>query len=129
MDSIRGKQYGRISCRKNDVGNVLVDATAKVADSAVLGPNVVVGPGVEVGEGARIKNSILYAGSKVGASAWLDHTIVGWKSTVGRWARIEGLSCLGEDVHVKEEVFLNSVIVLPNKTIAENVLEKGKILM
>ncbi len=36
--------------------------------------------------------------------AWLHSTIVGWKSTIGRWTRLEGVSVLGEDVQISDEV-------------------------
>ena len=42
--------------------------------------------------------------------AWLNTTIVGWKSSVGRWARLEGVSVLGEDVQISDEVCCDLLI-------------------
>jgi len=39
--------------------------------------------------------------------------------------RIEGLTVLGEDVKIKDELFINGCSVLPHKTISQNVTEKG----
>lgn len=82
------------------------------------------------------------------AHAWIHSTIVGWQSTVGEWvsrthnglllidvsahlppflctlsslavqARLEGVCVLGEDVEVKDELYLNGARVLPHKSIA-----------
>ena len=42
-------------------------------------------------------------------------SILGWRSTVGRWTRVEGCSVLGEDVHVGSEIFVNGALILPHK--------------
>ena len=46
--------------------------------------------------------------------------IVGWQSRVGQWARCENVTVLGEDVKVKDEIYLNGVRVLPHKSIKES---------
>lgn len=91
-----------------------------ICSSPQLGPNVSIGEGVTVGEGVRLRESIVLHGAtlQVGTPAcaprswregephglfaltshcpvWQEHTcvlhsIVGWGSTVGRWARVEG---------------------------------------
>uniref|UniRef100_A0A8C0S1I4 GDP-mannose pyrophosphorylase A n=1 Tax=Canis lupus familiaris TaxID=9615 RepID=A0A8C0S1I4_CANLF len=71
-------------------GNVYIHPTAKVAPSAVLGPNVSIGEGVTVGEGVRLRESIVLHGATLQEHTCVLHTIVGWGSTVGRWARVEG---------------------------------------
>lgn len=43
--------------------------------------------------------------------------------------RIEGLSVLGEDVEIKNELFINAVIIMPHKTISQNISEKYTIIM
>lgn len=49
--------------------------------------------------------------------------IVGWKSVVGRWVRMEGITVLGEDVIVKDELYINGGQVLPHKNISTSVPE------
>ncbi|CAB4377195.1 unnamed protein product [Rhizophagus irregularis] len=74
-------------------GDVLVDPTAKI-------------------EGARVKDF-----------AWVKNSIVGWHSTLGRWTRLEGVSVLGDDVTVNEEIYVNGGCILPHKSISTNITE------
>ena len=60
----------------------------------------------------------------VNESAFVDNSIIGWKSKVGKWARIESFSFLGEDVNIANEITLNEAVVLPNVTVKVNVNEK-----
>lgn len=47
---------------------------------------------------------------------------------LGRWARLENECVLGEDVVVKDEIYLNGAQVLPNKSISANVPERVVIM-
>ena len=42
---------------------------------------------------------------------------------------MEFKSVIGEDVHVRPEVFLNGSIVLPHKEIKESIMDPGTIIM
>ena len=42
---------------------------------------------------------------------------------VGRWVRMENVCVLGEDVSVKDEIYLNGGKVLPHKSIGSSVTE------
>ncbi len=109
-------------------GNVLIDATAKIGKGAKIGPNVTIGPNVVIGEGVRIQRSVILANSIVKDHAWVKSTIVGWNSEVGRWARLEGVTVLGDDVKVKDEIYVNGGKVLPHKTISSNVEHEAIIM-
>jgi len=63
----------------------------------------------------------------VNNSAYIDNSIIGWKSQIGQWSRIENNSILGEEVVVHPEVSLNAAIVLPNVPVKVNV--KDSIIM
>jgi mannose-1-phosphate guanylyltransferase len=110
-------------------GDVMIHATAKVAPTALLGPNVVIGPGCVVEDGARISRSTLLEGAAVKAHAYVSSSIIGWSSTVGKWARVENSSVIGEDVQVGDEVCLNGTIVLPHKGIKDSFYTPGAIVM
>ena len=110
-------------------GNVLIHASARVAPGAVLGPDVVVGPHCVVEEGARLISASLLEGAVVKAHAYVDRAIVGGKSTVGSWARVEGNTVLGEDVQVADGVLVNGALVLPHKAVRESIHAKGHIIM
>jgi len=50
----------------NIIGNVIIHESAKLAETALVGPNVAIGEGCTVGEGVRLKNCVLLPGSIVG---------------------------------------------------------------
>ncbi|TGZ82082.1 mannose-1-phosphate guanylyltransferase [Ascodesmis nigricans] len=102
-------------------GNVLIDPSAKIGKNCRIGPNVTIGPNVVVGDGVRLQRCVILENSKIKDHAWIKSTIVGWNSTVGRWARLENVSVLGDDVTVADEVYVNGGCVLPHKTIKTNI--------
>ncbi|XP_019493834.1 PREDICTED: mannose-1-phosphate guanyltransferase alpha isoform X1 [Hipposideros armiger] len=130
------------------LGNVYIHPTAKVAPSAVLGPNVSIGEGVTVGEGVRLRESIVLHGATLQEHTCVLHSIVGWGSTVGRWARVEGtpndpnpndprahmdseslfkdgkllpaITILGCRVRIPAEVLILNSIVLPHKELSRS---------
>ena len=66
---------------------------------------------------------------KIGSYSWINGSILGWRSRVGRWVRIEGMTILGENICVKDELFLNAVVVLPHKELKESQFEENKIIL
>jgi mannose-1-phosphate guanylyltransferase len=128
LASLRAKAPGALASGPHIVGNVLIHPSATVAPTARLGPDVVVGEDCVVEDGARLNNCSLLRGARVKAHALVLRSIVGWASTVGRWARVEGGSVLGEDVAVGDEVLLNGALVLPHKALRENIY-KPQIIM
>ncbi|KAA6411040.1 MAG: mannose-1-phosphate guanyltransferase [Lasallia pustulata] len=102
-------------------GNVLVDPSAKIGKNCRIGPNVTIGPNVVIGDGVRLQRCVLLAGSKIKDHAWVKSTIVGWNSTIGRWARLENVSVLGDDVTIGDEIYVNGGSILPHKSIKQNV--------
>jgi len=102
------------------VAPVMMHPTAKIGKGCKIGPNVSLGPGVTVGDGARLQRCAILDNSKVKGHAWIHSAIVGWRSVVGEWARLEGVCVLGEDVEVKEELYLNGARVLPHKSITQS---------
>jgi mannose-1-phosphate guanylyltransferase len=59
----------------------------------------------------------------------VSDSIIGWNNKIGRWSRIDGLSVFGEDVEIKDEIFINGVFILPHKSVSATILEKGSIIM
>jgi len=105
------------------VGNVMIHPSAKIGQNCRIGPNVVVGPEVVLEDGVCVKRSTLLKGATVRQHSWLDSCIIGWSCTVGRWVRMENVCVLGEDVTVKDEIYLNGGKVLPHKSIGTSVTE------
>lgn len=58
----------------------------------------------------------------------IDKSIIGWDSKIGSWCRVENQCVLGEDVGVKNELYLNGATVLPHKEIKESVQTPSIIL-
>lgn len=82
------------------VGPVYIDKQAKIAATAVIGPNVSIGPGCIVGEGVRIKEAILLRDVVVKDHVCILNAIIGWSSRIGEWSRVQGSSSNGGDEHV-----------------------------
>eukprot|EP01116_Phalansterium_solitarium_P010545 TRINITY_DN2542_c0_g2_i2.p1 TRINITY_DN2542_c0_g2~~TRINITY_DN2542_c0_g2_i2.p1 ORF type:complete len:408 (+),score=24.40 TRINITY_DN2542_c0_g2_i2:126-1349(+) len=144
LEQLRAQAPGHLATRPNAyaggagagaqiVGNVLIHPTAKVHPTAKLGPNVAIGKNVVVGEGARISHSIVLEGAEIKSHACVLNSIIGWRSVVGQWARLEGVpdfvsekfrSCgitiLGAGTSVADEIVVRRCIVLPHKDIGAN---------
>ncbi|XP_012280710.1 mannose-1-phosphate guanyltransferase beta isoform X2 [Orussus abietinus] len=123
LTSLRQKSPEKLYSGKGVVGNVLVDPTATIGDDCRIGPNVTIGPGVVLSDGCCIKRCTLLKSAVIKEHAWLDGCIIGWKSVVGRWVRMEGITVLGENVIVKDELYINGGQVLPHKSISASVQE------
>jgi mannose-1-phosphate guanylyltransferase len=102
-------------------GNVMVHPTAKIGKNCRIGPNVTVGPGVVIGDGVRLQRCVLLENSKVKDHAWIKSAIVGWNSSIGRWARLENITVLGDDVTIADEIYVNGGSILPHKEIKVNI--------
>lgn len=111
----------------NISGNVHVHGSAYVHRDAFIGPNVSIAAGVCVGAGARLRDCIVLEDVKISEHACVRQAILGWRSKLGKWSRVEGagrysdrlgVSILGESVVVQDEGIVVNCIVLPNKTLS-----------
>jgi mannose-1-phosphate guanylyltransferase len=109
-------------------GRVLTDENTIIEDGAEIGPNVILGKNVIVRAGAKLKNTVVLQNSIIDSHSFIDRSIIGWNSRVGKWCRIKGLSILGEDVSVANEVEIDSSLILPNVAIKKDI-EKNSIIM
>ncbi|XP_025107194.1 mannose-1-phosphate guanyltransferase beta-A-like [Pomacea canaliculata] len=128
LTSLRQKQPEQLYTGPGVVGNVLIDPTAKIGKNCRIGPNVTIGPDVVIEDGVCIKRCTVMRGACIHSHSWLESSIIGWRCVVGNWVRIENVSVLGEDVIVKDELYVNGGNILPHKSIAESVPEP-KIIM
>lgn len=109
-------------------GNVIVHPSAKIGSGCLIGPDVVIGEGCVINDGARLRRSTLLPGSKIGKHAYVAGSIIGWHSKIGNWARVDEGSVFGEDVTVKDELLVESSIVLPHKGVKKS-LTAGSIVL
>nr|CAD1820791.1 unnamed protein product [Ananas comosus var. bracteatus] len=117
LEHLRAKSPSILAVGGNIIGNVLIDETAVIGEGCSIGPDVAVGRGCVVEPGVRLSSCTLMKGVRVRRSAHVSGSIVGWHSTVGESAHVGNMAILGEDVHVRETMFLNGVMVLPHKEI------------
>lgn len=110
-------------------GNVLVDPTAIIGEGTVLGPNVSIDRDVVIGKGCRLQNCAIMSGVVVSDFSWIASSILGWQSSIGKWVRVEGITVVGENVHIQDECFVNGAYILPHKTITESISKPGAIIM
>lgn len=87
----------------------------------MIGPNVVIGPNCKIGKGVRLQRCAVLPGVRIKDHAWVRSSILGWNSTVGKWARLDNITVLGDDVTVKDELFVNGASVLPHKSISASI--------
>ena len=76
-----------------------VDDAAEIHPGATVRRSVI-GPGAVVAEGSRVCDSVVMAGSRIGEGAVVDGSLVGRNATVGRDARVLGLSVVGHGAEV-----------------------------
>lgn len=129
LNYLKSKNSPLVASGPNIIGNVLIHPEAKVHPDAVIGPNVSIGRGCVVDSGARIQNSCLMSNSTVGSNSWLSGTIIGWRSKVGKWVRIESLTVVAGDCTISDELYINSAMILPNKDVKTSLPDKGQIIM
>ena len=102
-------------------GNVICHPTAKIGKNCRIGPNVTIGPNCVIGDGVRLQRCVLLENSRVKDHAWIKSTIVGWNSSIGKWARLENVCVLGDDVTIGDEIYVNGGSILPHKSIKQNI--------
>ncbi|KAJ8628977.1 hypothetical protein MRB53_022300 [Persea americana] len=115
------------------IGDVYIHPSAKVHATAKIGPNVSISANAHIGAGARLISCIILDDVEIKENAVVIHAIVGWKSSIGKWSRVQGqgdytaklgITILGEAVTVEDEVVVINCIVLPNKTLNMSVQEE-----
>jgi len=123
LDSLKSKKNNQLAKDPCIVGSAIVDPSAKIGANCRIGPNVTIGPDVVIEDGVCIKRCTVLKGAHISSHSWLESCIIGWRCKVGRWVRMENVTVLGEDVIVKDEIYINGGKVLPHKSIANSVPE------
>eukprot|EP01087_Luapelamoeba_hula_P000638 TRINITY_DN1047_c3_g1_i2.p1 TRINITY_DN1047_c3_g1~~TRINITY_DN1047_c3_g1_i2.p1 ORF type:complete len:401 (+),score=88.78 TRINITY_DN1047_c3_g1_i2:123-1205(+) len=123
LGSLRQKDPSKLASGKGIIGPVMIDESAVIGRDCVIGPNVVIGKDCVIEDGVRLSETTVLQGSVIKSNSWVHRSIVGWQSTVGRWVRMENVSVLGQDVHIRDELYINGGSVLPHKTISTSITE------
>jgi len=128
LNSLRTHEPQALASGPGIIGPVLIAPGVTIGKDCSIGPNVTIGEGCKIGDGVRLSRTALLPSSRVDSNSWVNSSIVGWNSSVGRWVRMEGVSVLGEDVHISDELYINGGRVLPNKRVDKSVPEPEIIL-
>nr|POE61316.1 mannose-1-phosphate guanyltransferase alpha-b [Quercus suber] len=73
-------------------GYVYVHPSAKVYPSVKIGPNFSISANTRIGGGVRLISCIILDNVEITENVVVIHAIVGWKSSVGRWSRVQASS-------------------------------------
>jgi len=128
LTHVNEKTPDRLAKGTHIVGPVLIHPSAKIGPNCLIGPFVSIGPDCEIEEGVRLKRTTLLSGSVVRKHSWVDSSIIGWESTIGRWCRVEGVTVTGRSVKIFDELYVNGGVILDHKDIKESIPEP-KIIM
>lgn len=128
LDALRRKAPYKLAIGPHIVGNVLVHESAVIGNGCLIGPDVAIGPGCVVEDGVRLSRCTIMRASRIKKHSCISSSIIGWHSTVGKWARVENMTILGEDVHVCDEVYTNGGVVLPHKEIKSSILKPAIVM-
>lgn len=128
LANLKAKHPQQLTTGKGFISPVLVDPSAKIGENCVIGPNVTIGPNCVIEDGVRLRDTTVLEGSIIRSNSWINRSIIGWQSSVGKWVRMENVSVLGEDVHIRDELYINGGSILPHKTISTSIAEP-KIIM
>ena len=71
-------------------------------------------------EGVRLEDATLLAGVRVAANSLIKGSLIGWKSSIGRWCFVSE-STFGEEVCVNDGLLVNGATVLPQKELTATI--------
>jgi len=128
LASLKAKDPKQLTTGKGIIGPVMIHSSTTIGEDCVIGPNVVIGPNCKIGNGVRLSETTVLEGCTIHANSCIHKSIIGWQSTVGKWVRMENVSVLGQDVHIRDELYINGGSILPHKTISASVYEP-KVIM
>ncbi|XWS37395.1 hypothetical protein CRYUN_Cryun19dG0039300 [Craigia yunnanensis] len=88
------------------IGDVYIHPSAKVHPSAKIGPNVSISANARIGAGVRLISCIILDDVEIMENAVVFHAIVGWKSSIGKWSRVQASLTYGYFYMILEKQWL-----------------------
>lgn len=82
------------------IGPAFVGARVSIAKDGEVGPYTVLGDACSIDSGARVSDSILWDGVRVGRNATIEGAIIASRCTIGEGATIGRGAVVGHDAHV-----------------------------
>jgi NDP-sugar pyrophosphorylase family protein len=106
---VRLPRYPHNSCRLNDweKSKITIDAFSMMDGKCVVKPDVtiensVLGEGCRIEEGARLKDSVIWSGTRILPGARVERSIVGRQCYIGEGARLRPGTVLGDKSSVSD---------------------------
>jgi NDP-sugar pyrophosphorylase family protein len=96
------KYFSRKRAGRNSPG-IFLGKQTQISSSAILKGMVCCGDHVRIGAGARIENSILLEGTRVGKKAQVTGAIIGFNSVLEDEAQVGPGTVLGDKTRVKRQ--------------------------
>ncbi|AQL08897.1 Mannose-1-phosphate guanylyltransferase 1 [Zea mays] len=94
------------------VGDVYIHPSAKVHPTSKIGPNVSISANARVGAGARLINCIILDDVEIMENAVVIHSIVGWKSSIGKWSRVQASFPLYHFIFIHFKINESSILII-----------------
>jgi mannose-1-phosphate guanylyltransferase len=129
IQSEKHHENKKLTHGKGIIEPVMIDPSAKIGQNCLIGPFVTIGAKVTIEDGVRLSRTTVFEGATIQKNSWVDSSIIGWESVLGKWVRMEHVSVLGRDVRIADEIYINGAVVLDHKVVKETVLIPGTILM
>ncbi len=103
---------------------------AKLLKECVIGPLTVIGSGCEIGPLTRIKESVLLERVVVDGAAYINGSVIGERTYMGKWVRVMEGSVLGDEIVIEDEVFIaRNTVILPYKEIRGSINREGEVIL
>ena len=110
---VRLPRYPNNFCGLNDWerSRITIDACSMLDGKCVIKPGVtiensVLGEGCRVGEGARIKDSVIWSGTRILPGARIERSIIGRQCDIGESAQLRPGTVLGDKSSVSDFSFI-----------------------
>lgn len=103
--------------------HVLIDSTATIGKNCQIGPNVVIGKDCVIEDGVWLSNCVVLPGAKVCMSSYVNNSVIGWGTIIGKWTHIDQLCLFGAKCKIRDRLILNHVTVCPYKTVDRSYYE------
>jgi len=124
------KASAKISERTEIIPPVYIGKNVVIEEGSVIGPEVIIGRGSVIGPNTRILSSVIMSNVVTEGASFISGSIIGDKTYLGRWVWVSDGNVLGDDVVVKDGVYLaRGVKILPYKEITSSIYEEGKVVL
>ena len=119
LDAISVKRKRKRTSRFQLKEPIALDKDVSVADGAVIGPYAVLGKNVTVGKNTHIKDSVIFSGTNIGNSAWINGAIIGEEAEIGDHVKFGKGCIIADHAKITKGVSLtDNMAVCPAKVIS-----------